>query len=137
MLLAYDGSPLSKKALQLAIKLAGDSKAKLEAVHVLHNPVAVIGEAIVKPSDEYEKEYLKRVESMVEEANRQLAGLPDAKATLLIGNPVAAILDYAKEMSADVIIVGSRGLSDVKELFLGSVSHNIVQHSPIPVLVVK
>ena len=137
ILLAYDGSAFSEKALQQAIRLAKDSPAKLEVVHVLHNPVVVVGEAIVNPSNEYEKEYLKRTESMVEKINPQLAELPDAKAIMLIGNPVIAILDYAKEMAADIIIVGSRGLSDVKELFLGSVSHNIVQHSSIPVLVVK
>lgn len=137
ILLAYDGSALSKKALEYACRLAEDNRAKLEVVHVLHNPVAVIGEAIFNPSEEYEKAYINRTESMIEDLNRQLSGLPDARATMLIGNPVTAILDYAKEMSADIVIVGSRGLSEMQELFLGSVSHNIVQHASIPVLVVK
>lgn len=45
-------------------------------------------------------------------------------------------LEHAKENNSDLIIMGSRGLSGVKE-FLGSVSHFVIQHSPVPVLIIK
>ncbi|WP_256711219.1 universal stress protein [Paenibacillus sp. FSL H7-0331] len=40
-------------------------------------------------------------------------------------------------MNADLIVIGSRGLNAISEFILGSVSHNVVQHAKIPVLVVK
>jgi nucleotide-binding universal stress UspA family protein len=47
-----------------------------------------------------------------------------------------AILAGAKDASADVIVVGTRGLTGVKSLLLGSVSHGVVHHADVPVLVV-
>lgn len=48
-----------------------------------------------------------------------------------------AITDIAKERKVDLIILGSRGLSEVKGLLLGSVSNKVLQHAECPVLVVK
>jgi nucleotide-binding universal stress UspA family protein len=53
------------------------------------------------------------------------------------GYPSKVILKTAEDVSANLIVIGSRGLSGIRELFLGSVSHAVVQHSTIPVLVVK
>jgi nucleotide-binding universal stress UspA family protein len=53
------------------------------------------------------------------------------------GNPAKTILDYAEEINADLIVIGSRGLNSFGEFVLGSVSHNVTQHAKIPVLVVK
>lgn len=53
------------------------------------------------------------------------------------GDPADAILDAAKQVDADLIVLGTRGLSDLKELLLGSVSHSVVQLSPCSCLVVK
>ncbi len=47
------------------------------------------------------------------------------------------ILDFAVKNDNDVIVIGSRGLGGIREFVLGSVSHNVVQHARIPVLVVK
>ncbi|MCR8634581.1 MULTISPECIES: universal stress protein [Paenibacillus] len=137
IVLAYDGSNSSKKALEKAIEIAKINDAKLEVVHSLHNRAAILGEAIFTPSDDYEKDYLEHTQVIIDKLNDELSPIPNAKATLLIGNPVTTILNYAYDISADLVIVGNRGLSDVKEFFLGSVSHNLVQHSKIPVLVIK
>ena len=53
------------------------------------------------------------------------------------GDPPKVILDTAKKFSANIIVIGSRGLSQIKELLLGSVSHSVTKHADIPVLVVK
>jgi nucleotide-binding universal stress UspA family protein len=54
---------------------------------------------------------------------------------LLEGNPAWSILEAAK--GADLIVVGSRGRSGLKTLLLGSVSHVVVTHADIPVVVVR
>ena len=52
------------------------------------------------------------------------------------GHAGDAIVAYAEQVGADAIVVGARGLSTVKSLLLGSVSHGVVQHAHVPVLVV-
>ncbi len=47
------------------------------------------------------------------------------------------ILDFADKHGSNLIVVGSRGLSGIKELMLGSVSHKISQYSKCPVLIVR
>lgn len=47
-----------------------------------------------------------------------------------------AILDEAEELGAKAIVIGSRGLTGVKSMLLGSVSHAVVQHADLPVIVV-
>ena len=53
------------------------------------------------------------------------------------GDPPKVILDTAKKFKADIIVIGSRGLSQVKEFLLGSVSDSVIKRADIPVLVVK
>jgi nucleotide-binding universal stress UspA family protein len=52
------------------------------------------------------------------------------------GGVASAILDVADELDAEAIVVGSRGLTGVKSLLLGSVSHALLQHADRPVIVV-
>ena len=56
---------------------------------------------------------------------------------MIQGAPAEVILEYAKQNGVDLIVIGSRGLGGIREFVLGSVSHNVVQHAKIPVLVVK
>ncbi|MGC8973501.1 MAG: universal stress protein, partial [Thermoproteus sp.] len=85
------------------------------------------------------------IDSMREKAKADLA---DAKAkaeaegvqaetAMLEGDPATAIVEYADKIGADLIVTGSRGLSSIKRVFLGSVSTGVVTHAKKPVLVVK
>lgn len=53
------------------------------------------------------------------------------------GNPTEIILDYAKRTKADVVVMGSRGLSGLKGLLLGSVSSQVNHHAPCTCIIVK
>lgn len=64
-------------------------------------------------------------------------GAASVEVMLCEGNPAEAILDAAGEVDADLIVLGTRGLSNLKELLLGSVSHRVIQLSPCSCLVVK
>ena len=68
----------------------------------------------------------------------ELKTLPNkSKLMLLEGLPGQMIVEFVKEYDADLVVMGSRGLSGLKELFLGSVSHFVVQKAPCPVFIVK
>ncbi|MEF3303675.1 universal stress protein [Paenibacillus sp. GYB003] len=138
VLVAYDGSPQSQTALDRAVDLVrGAPGAKLTVAHAFQLPNFVVGEAMVVAPVLTELEEMSESERILEEAKARAARLPDATFTLLQGDPAASILEFAGEMDADLIVIGSRGLGTFKELVLGSVSHYVVQHSPIPVLVIK
>jgi nucleotide-binding universal stress UspA family protein len=53
------------------------------------------------------------------------------------GYPSKAIVDMAKAKDIDLIVIGTRGLSGIKGLFLGSVSHSVVRNAKQPVLVIR
>ena len=56
---------------------------------------------------------------------------------LLEGRPADKIVEIAKQESFDLIVIGSRGLGGIKEIFLGSVSDRVADESHCPVLIVK
>ncbi|MCB9202806.1 MAG: universal stress protein [Flavobacteriales bacterium] len=58
------------------------------------------------------------------------------EAVLLQGDPADEILKYADENNADLIVMGSHGRSSFYEAFIGSVSHSVLKHSKIPVLLI-
>jgi nucleotide-binding universal stress UspA family protein len=140
MLVAYDGSVLSDKALDKAIELA--ERDKDVVLHVLYIQTAQAYTSMVytQLSDSMERSlgldslYGKDV---VTQAEKKVSALPKAFVNYHKGDPGEEILKYAMQNHCDVIVMGSRGLSGLKELFLGSVSHYVAQHADVPVLIVK
>ena len=61
----------------------------------------------------------------------------DCEYSQLMGNPGRTICELAKSWSADLIIVGSRGLKGLKEMFLGSVSNYVTHHAPCSVFIIR
>jgi len=53
------------------------------------------------------------------------------------GHAVNEILKTCKKENFDLIVMGARGISTIKEIFLGSVSHGVAIHSECPVLIIK
>ncbi|WP_248924688.1 universal stress protein [Paenibacillus hamazuiensis] len=137
ILVAFDGSDLSKKALKQAERLAVRHESGLEVLYVLNSPVIVIGDGIFPAPEASRERYAEHNEKVMEAVNAELSDFRGAKVHILEGNPAKTILRLADRIGADLIVVGSRGLTGLNEFVLGSVSHNVVQHSKVPVLVVK
>lgn len=136
IVLAYDGSPSSSKALELAVSLAKAVAADLKIVTVLEQPTSVF-------TDEFNiAEFEKRLHSAgtetIASAEQQAQELGlKAESALLAGNPAEEILNYATEVHAYMIVVGTRGLGGFQRLLVGSVAQALVAHSQIPVFVCK
>jgi len=64
-------------------------------------------------------------------------GVHDVRATVLDGDPARRIIEYAEQEGADCIVMGSRGLSDIKALMLGSVSQKVSYRAPCTCIAVK
>jgi nucleotide-binding universal stress UspA family protein len=138
ILVAYDGSKASEDAIEQAIMLARDNKlTKLEVIHVYNMPTIIIGEAIFTPPPGHERDVIAYSQAVVEKAKNLLEDTPHKTVTLHYGNPAKVILEQAEVTQCDLIVIGSKGHSGIKEFMLGSVSHNVVLHAKVPVLVVK
>jgi nucleotide-binding universal stress UspA family protein len=138
ILVAYDGSKLAEQALQKAIEIAKTNPSiEIEVVLVMSQPeVSIMG--YPGPNTVWSDTNTQQGKAIMEGAEFILANVSNKWRTSVIeGNATALIVDHAKANDCDLIVMGSRGLSGLKELFLGSVSHNVVQLSPIPVLIVK
>lgn len=139
ILVAYDGSKASRQALDKAIALTEVSpNATLEIVHVLQFPNFVIGEAMINTPIYIRDDYYQSAEKVIEEAKQIVAELSiRVNVSLLEGGAAESVLEFADSNNCDLIVIGSRGLGGIREFFLGSVSHNVVQHAKIPVLIAK
>jgi nucleotide-binding universal stress UspA family protein len=138
IVVAYDGSDHAIKALNTAIELAKAFNSKLDVVEVV-DTAALLGMGFAPiPSDVIAQIYNK-AQNDVEQAKKkaQDAGVKDVTSQVLEGDPATSIIEYASKNGADLIVMGSRGLSTFKRLVLGSVSSKVVQESRVPVLVVK
>lgn len=138
ILVAFDDSNESAKALDYGIHLSKENPfSTLEVLHVFYLPVMVIGEALVSAPAFVDNYQYEHAENVIAKAEQHVSAFPNATVTLKQGDPATTVVAYAEEIQSDLIIVGSRGIGGIKELLLGSVSHHIIQHSNIPVLVVK
>jgi nucleotide-binding universal stress UspA family protein len=138
IVVAYDHSDLSKKALKMAMNLAKqDPIIQLNVVTALYpdNPAPY---SYGIPAGSYYEDRSEEIKMIREEIEGELALLPNKTSVFVIkGNPGPTITDFIKQNDADLVVMGSRGLSGLKELFLGSVSHYVAQKATCPVLIVK
>ncbi|MDQ0483558.1 universal stress protein [Guptibacillus hwajinpoensis] len=138
VLVAYDGSDLSMKALNEAITMAKENPALQIDVVTALNPTAQISSAVVYASilNELRKEAVDLLKVVSDELHEQLPNHV-LRTMVLEGNPGNEIVKYADDHDRDLIIMGSRGLNGLREWFLGSVSHAVLQRSHCPVLIIK
>ncbi|RXZ81448.1 universal stress protein [Paenibacillaceae bacterium] len=142
ILVSYDGSEQSIRALKTGIEMAATWQAKLSVIHVYDIPVVIVGEAMIQPSVENSVAIAQEADTIAEEARSIITSIVgDAsqhiEVDVLQGDPGRKIIETASENKIDLIVLGSRGLGGFKELFLGSVSHYVIQHATVPVHVVK
>lgn len=138
ILVAYDGSFLANQALEKAIKIASMNESTfIHVVHVFHIPIRSYEESF--KIEDIRAEGLNSSIKTLERAKEILSELPPHRfeTTSLEGYASQLLLNFAEKHDCDLIIMGSRGLSGIKELLLGSVSHAMVQRSHIPILIVK
>jgi nucleotide-binding universal stress UspA family protein len=139
ILVAIDGSEHAQRALSEAIDLAALANAKLTVISVHQRPSTLMaGGPVVPPIDfgELDLALQSEHEQLLERALGQVPPDVSAMKVLAEGPPAPAILAQAHEGASDLIVMGSRGRGGMASMLLGSVSHQVLQHSGVPVLVV-
>jgi nucleotide-binding universal stress UspA family protein len=137
ILVAVDGSPDAGQALVQAIDLADSQHARLTLFSAAAAPPAV---AYAGVSGDVAAALIRDAETESESILRTAVELvPDGVSvrTILSSEPVRpALLREIKQGDHDLIVMGSRGRGAVRSVLLGSVSHYVLHHSPVPVLIV-
>jgi nucleotide-binding universal stress UspA family protein len=77
------------------------------------------------------------VDGVVRELNDAGVKATGSVVSARAGSAAPALLDAAKAFDSDVIVMGTRGLSDFAGLLLGSIAHKVIHHAECPVLVVR
>ena len=133
VLVAIDGSAYSQAALPTAIEVAKKFGADLFVVHVTEHDR---GRATVY-SIESPAEATKLVVDAVKTARESGIAAKSEVFDVAAGHVAKAIIETAGANEVDLIVMGSRGLSDVQGLLLGSVTHKVIQLAQVPVLVAR
>ena len=134
IVVGFDGSDHARKALERAADIAnGATVAVVSSAYV--SPYLRDPSGAVSPVDP--KDVEARANALAEA--REYLGGRGIKGEFIEGHgkPADVIVEEAKESGADLIVVGTRGLGATRQLFMGSVSTNVVHHAPCDVLVVR
>lgn len=128
-----DDSPVSQKVVARAIEQAQTRGTNLHVVHVFHMPM-VYTEAAVNWNEVAEMQKAAVWEGL--EAVLEEPGV-DVERVDLEGYPPDALVAYASDVDASLLVVGTRGRGGLASLVLGSTSHRAIQLAECDVLVVK
>ena len=162
-----DGSKPSEHALHFASGLAKEHGAKLILVHVLLRgtsvpvmqeladekgfleevsedltnvetiPIATVA-GVAAPMEVISDETLEKFgHLLLDRAVATVSDVKDVQKRIVDGDPAKAILDCVQDEQADLLVIGSHGVGDLKSLLLGSVSHKLIEDAQCPCLVIK
>lgn len=141
ILVPLDGSAKANVAAEHALELAGKSDAEVVLFHVipaLPPYVNKYGDRLGGAYQQIHGELQATGEEIMKKAQEEFAqyGIKmDVK--ILWGNPAQEICREAKEGRYDLVVMGSRGLGEIKGYLMGSVSNRVVRHASCPVLIVR
>lgn len=134
ILVPLDGSKNSMRGLDKAVIIARGCQATITGLYVtpLSPPASIAQKTYIK------NYLLKNADKFMEKAKTHCAqnGVLFYH-KILHGGEGSKIVKFAQDKKFDLIVVGSRGMSSLKEVFLGSTSNYVIHKSKIPVLVVK
>jgi nucleotide-binding universal stress UspA family protein len=137
-----DGSESSLRAVVRAGALAGATGATLVIVCAYLPPESDDREVAraqdTLRDDAYQVVGSHPAEDTVRTAQERAgkAGAKDVKTVAVQGSPVEALLDVVRRESADLLVVGNRGLNSIAGRILGSVPLDVARHTPVDVLIV-
>ena len=137
ILAAIDQSDYASLVLKKAFELADKSGADLTALTVTNVSFTnlYVGETptnILEKLREGVQETVKKIEAQAESAKAKLKVVVEESPS-----PADAIVKYAEKNDVDLIVIGSKGAGAIERFLIGSVSSQVVTHSPCSVLVVK
>lgn len=134
-----DGSPTAAQAVQVAAQMARDTGSRLHVVTaysaVVPGMAAASGFALADTGLGFQVQQ-EAATNVADEARQQHCGGVDTEVHAFAGSAADAIIDVAEAVDADLIVVGSKGMTGARRV-LGSVPNSVAHSAPCAVLIVK
>ena len=144
ILAAVDFSAHSEAALLLASDLADGLGLRLVVLHVVHDPLNMPGyyarmarKKTLMWMEDIAGEMLDAFLAEAKKKHPQRQALHKAELLLVKGIPVTRILQVAQKQKASMLVMGSKGITGLRHLLLGSVAEQVVSLARLPVTIVK
>lgn len=134
IIVGVDGAERSQRAIVAANDIAQKYDATVVLVYSYESVPRYLGTELY---EEAVAQAIAHGEDVLNEAVAMVDGDVAVETELLEGPPADAILRVVQSRDADLIVIGSRGLGEIAAMALGSVGHKLIQHSQVPVLIVK
>lgn len=137
ILVPFDGSPSSRKALDIGLqtaKLSGAELALLTVEEYVPHFAGAVGE--VEEEKERQDQYAAHIQREAREAAKQW-GMDFSRADILVGHVAQTIVNHARSIQCDLIIIGHSGRSGVWANFLGTTVERVSRHAHCSVLIVR
>jgi len=137
ILVPIDFSPLSKKALQYALRFAEEFQTEVILLHVIEPEVPPVfdGFMIAPPVISTIPDGARKLTRLA--GSVQTARISSLKSTIRLGLPAHEIVEAAKELDIDLVIIATHGYTGWKHFAIGSTAERVVRTAPCPVLVVR
>jgi universal stress protein A len=138
ILVPTDFSPASEKAFQYASRLAEEFDAQVTLLHVLELDTSSVFAGLAGASALAEEEVSSvetKLRALIDAASK--TGAISAKSTIRTGFATHEIVEAAKELDVDLIIIATHGFTGWKYFAIGSTAERVVRAAPCPVLVVR
>jgi nucleotide-binding universal stress UspA family protein len=138
ILVPIDFSAHSTRGLKTAIGLAKTFNAKIHLLHAYHLPVSItLPDAAVVPQSFWDSVRDAAARKLEKSYQTVTAEGVQCDSHLTAQTPSSAIVETARQVRAGLIVMGTRGLSGLKHVLLGSVAERTVRTAPCPVMTVK
>jgi universal stress protein A len=138
ILVPVDFSHHADAAVAYALELGQAFKAEVDVLHVFRRPVEIFSpyELALPPSVTEDLQAAVRRQLDVAHQKVKQAGLK-GDALVREGDPATIIADEARDLGTDLIVMGTRGLSGLKHVLMGSVAERVLRTAPCPVLTIR
>ncbi|QSJ19573.1 universal stress protein [Nostoc sp. UHCC 0702] len=135
ILVALDGSEIAERVIQTLEDLAFSQEAKVILCHVFPTPESEMDLPADRPHPESPALSFFQIEKLLQSYQEKLS--VNSELELVTGDPAQEIIRLANIYKAELILIGSRGLTGMKRIVQGSVSSQVVEEAHCSVLVVK
>lgn len=133
ILVAYDMSPHAEHAINVALSMAGDMKAKLIVISVIRPPEPAESAEFHAVIDDAREKFEKSFVSMRELAKQKEIEL---ETEIVIGHPAEQIIHMADKIQASAIVMGKRSHTLLHRWMIGSNSERVLRYAHCPVMIV-
>lgn len=137
ILIPTDGSDYSVHAAEYGVSIAKILSVPITVVYVIdHVVIDQFAKGVERANIEQElrhdgKKYVDYVTDLAEKAG------VEASSVIVKGNPFEQIVELAKKLDTDLIVMGTYGRRGAERILIGSVAQRVIEYSPCPVLVIK